>query len=321
MITLNDADNGLSLSVCVCVCVKHTSCAHSGDEWAWSSVPAIRVEDEEANESEASITTWTLTMKDTPTNSYTSSFLQVLPDTGSSYPSTGGQRSFSTSLTVDKLMSEGAAPRLSFALRVEPEAAGLHTLFLRWTAGDTVGGGDSLYVVMLKDDGGVVPGRSTLKPVSEGIAETPGRYAGCCYSVETHVCTCLRPGEEDQCDSQFFLALDQVNSIHSLMTADDSIPLLEAARLMNNGDHCHSRLRELFQNTDYFLDAPESNTLVGSSAKITNGFATSSRAMDVRRRCPSLMARLPASPMTLSCISVLINSHVRLCECCVVACD
>ena len=69
-----------------------------------------------------------------PVNSFTGSFVQVQPDDGSSYNEIYGVGSF------------GRIPGLDFAF--EAAQSGVHTLWLRWTGGDTIGGGDSLYAVM-----------------------------------------------------------------------------------------------------------------------------------------------------------------------------
>lgn len=98
-------------------------------------------------------------------NSFTGSYLQVLPDDRDSYHDIHGAASF-TMTAVD------------FQLRITD--AGLHTLYLRWTGGDTVGGGDSLYAAVSNSSGGLVAGVPALKPKVEGIGDTPGKYAGCC---------------------------------------------------------------------------------------------------------------------------------------------
>ena len=72
---------------------------------------------------------------------------------------------------------------------------GLHTLFLRWTGGDTRGGGDSLYAVIRKaDTDEIMPGVDTMKPAKIPIDQTPGQFTGCCYDHHTHACPCYTPG-------------------------------------------------------------------------------------------------------------------------------
>ena len=69
--------------------------------------------------------------------------------------------------------------------------AGKHTLYLRWSAGDSRGAGDSLYVVMREyATDHIVPGEDTLKPTQVAIDAVPGQYAGCCYNNITHSCPC-----------------------------------------------------------------------------------------------------------------------------------
>lgn len=101
-------------------------------------------------------------------NSLTGSYMQVLPDDHDSYHDINGPASFTMT-------------GLRYRLRVT--TAGLHTLFLRWTGGDTVGGGDSLYAVMYDSEDNIVSGPPTYKPKQEGI--NSGRYAGCCYNMVT----------------------------------------------------------------------------------------------------------------------------------------
>ena len=113
-----------------------------------------------------------------PVNSFTGSFVQVQPDDGSSYNEIYGVGSF------------GRIPGLDFAF--EAAQSGVHTLWLRWTGGDTIGGGDSLYAVMR--DGAtdaLITGVSTYKPALVGLNENPGQFAGCCYTPVTHACPCF----------------------------------------------------------------------------------------------------------------------------------
>lgn len=50
--------------------------------------------------------------------------------------------------------------------------------------GDTYGGGDSFYAVIVDSTGQFVPGLPTFRPTTELISET--KYIGCCY--DTHTC-------------------------------------------------------------------------------------------------------------------------------------
>lgn len=113
----------------------------------------------------------------TPINgSFTGEYVQVLPDDRSQYKDIYGIGSFSMT-------------GLDFELKVT--AAGLHTLFLRWTGGDAVGGGDSLYVVMRDaQTDALIPGRSTFKKKLVPVDKAPG-IAGCCYDHVTHQCHCF----------------------------------------------------------------------------------------------------------------------------------
>ena len=88
--------------------------------------------------------------------SFTGSYMQVLPDDRDSYNDIHGGNSFRMT-------------GLEFRIRVYHP--GLHTLFLRWTGGDTVGGGDSLYVVVYDRFDRVMKGVNTFKPAKVGIAE------------------------------------------------------------------------------------------------------------------------------------------------------
>jgi hypothetical protein len=76
---------------------------------------------------------------------------------------------------------------VSFWLNVAKGAEGIHTLFLRWTGGDTVGGGDSLYVVLYKkmrnNQFSLIHGQQTVKPTVIPIETGMGRFAGCCYDM------------------------------------------------------------------------------------------------------------------------------------------
>ena len=101
-----------------------------------------------------------------PQNSFTGSYMQVLPDDSDDYNDIYGPGSFTMT-------------GLDFAFDVTTE--GLYTLWLRWTAGDTVGGGDSLYAVVRKD--------GTDEIMFQQRAPTRG-LAACCLrsSIDTRVC-------------------------------------------------------------------------------------------------------------------------------------
>ena len=124
-----------------------------------------------------------------PQNSYDSRFLQVLPDSGRTYPGRGEHLQRANDL-------DGHSPYISFRLKVTKEGQGIHTLFLRWTGGDTVGGGDSLYVVLYKSQKKndakktLVNGQQTVKPAVVPINAGMSRYAGCCYDP-VRACVCL----------------------------------------------------------------------------------------------------------------------------------
>ena len=106
-------------------------------------------------------------------------------------------------LQIDEnLLWENAAyllelPQLIFKLRINQK--GLHTLHLRWAGGDLFGAGDSMYVAMYKQQGELVPGVSTLKPVALPIQDT--HYAGCCYDAYFHFCDCLPPPPHPGCSN------------------------------------------------------------------------------------------------------------------------
>jgi len=151
---------------------------------------------------------WSLTGEgdrgDGPVNSIGGSFLQVLPDTGRRYP--GNHGSHITS--ADEL--DGDSPYLSFWIRVEKERAGWHTLFVRWTGGDDIGGGDSFYVVMKNKDGSVVTGQRTLKPAVVPIDSESESYVGCCYDETTHACPCYHEiPDEDTCPLMDFISKER----------------------------------------------------------------------------------------------------------------
>lgn len=137
-----------------------------------------------------------ITSSVTPKNSYTGQFLQVLPDYGRSYPGQGVHMKHPKEL-------ENNSPYVSFKLHVTKEGSGYHVLFLRWTGGDTVGGGDSLYVVLDRIVGRkkreLMKGMLSVKPSMLPIGSGMSKYVGCCYDLTTHACPCLEtvPGEGD----------------------------------------------------------------------------------------------------------------------------
>lgn len=119
-----------------------------------------------------------------PINSMSGQFLQVLPDVGRVYPPRGEHLK-----SVSQLQAE--APYLTFRIRVTDP--GWHTLFLRWTGGDNVGGGDSLYVSLVEEKkDNVVIGQRTLKPAVVPIDAGAFTFAGCCYDMNTHACPCFK---------------------------------------------------------------------------------------------------------------------------------
>ena len=98
--------------------------------------------------------------------SFTGSYMQVLPDDRSSYHDIHGEGSFT--MTGLEYVIDVATP-------------GEHTLYLRWSAGDDQGAGDSLYVVMRDyNTDHILPGKSTLKPKLEAIDAVPGKWAAAC---------------------------------------------------------------------------------------------------------------------------------------------
>ncbi len=117
-----------------------------------------------------------------PANSYLGVYLQVEPDDGDSHAP-------GTSLDADPFAD---ICDVRFAITVR--TAGIHTLSVRWTAGDTVGGGDSLFAVMRRASvdgkGAIVGGLLTYKPKLEPIADSRFSGGGCCYDMVTHACPC-----------------------------------------------------------------------------------------------------------------------------------
>ena len=116
---------------------------------------------------------WTAVQYDSPPagnaavpGSFTGSYMQVLPDDRSSYHDIHGEGSFT--MTGLEYVIDVATP-------------GEHTLYLRWSAGDEQGAGDSLYVVMREyATDHIVPGKSTLKPKLEAIDAVPNKWAAAC---------------------------------------------------------------------------------------------------------------------------------------------
>jgi len=171
------------------------------DEFAYETVAGGNKGGGPDDEAENEPQSWTMTSDASdahsgkpptgPTNSYDGRFLQVLPDSGRSYPGRGGHLKHAAQLDDVDIKS----PYVNFNLRVDREHAGIHTLFLRWTGGDTVGGGDSLYVVLYKKESKskrtLVHGQQTVKPAVVPIDAGMSRYAGCCYDMVTHACPCF----------------------------------------------------------------------------------------------------------------------------------
>lgn len=121
-------------------------------------------------------------------NSFTGSYMQVLPDDRDSYNHVTGSSSFTMT-------------GLQFNIRIYDP--GMHTLFLRWTGGDAVGGGDSLYVVMYDVQDRIVAGVPTYSAKTVGMVEKEGQFAGCCYNPDTHACPCYEPAQLPQTGDSF----------------------------------------------------------------------------------------------------------------------
>ena len=120
-----------------------------------------------------------------PRNSFAGSFLQVLPDEDGDrhYPARGHDL-----VSIERNLDNGQAPSVNFAIR--PSEDGDHTLFLRWTGGDDVGGGDSMFVSM-HDGSNYVSGRYSVKPTYLNIGSSFGpKWDGCCRNEKTHGCDC-----------------------------------------------------------------------------------------------------------------------------------
>lgn len=122
-------------------------------------------------------------------NSFCGVYAQVLPDDGDDYKNVYGASSF-------------VWTALEFRLRVPAEDT--YTLFARWSGGDTVGGGDSFYVLVEDEHGDIVEGLPTWKETKVPIGETPGAFSGCCYDTTTHACPCSTSSVADgkaECNS------------------------------------------------------------------------------------------------------------------------
>jgi len=148
-----------------------------------------------------------------PQHSYDGRFLQVLPDSGRSYPPRGGHLEHASDL--DK--AEIGSPYVSFLLRVAKGGEGIHTAFLRWTGGDTVGGGDSLYVVLYKKVKNqkytLARGQETVKPAVVPIDAGMSKFVGCCYDMVTHACPCFAEKPDNAtCADDFFIDRTRASS-------------------------------------------------------------------------------------------------------------
>lgn len=114
-------------------------------------------------------------------NSFTGKYLQVLPDDRDTY----------NELSHESLSFKMTG--LEFAFKVD--APGVHTAFLvpvRWTGGDTVGGGDSMYVTVWDATSGkLMPGLRTFKPSTEAILDTQGKL----QSRHAPQCPCFESAE------------------------------------------------------------------------------------------------------------------------------
>jgi len=205
----------LCLSVPSCFAAKHTLCADpvsggfvglAADADTYDSIPGSMSPGDQIEQK------WILVEEQEPSadknntgpiHSFTGKFLQVLPDTGRTYPGRGERLS-----SVETLLQ--SSPYIQYQIHVEKE--GWHTLFLRWTGGDEIGGGDSLYVAMLegnsaKVDTKAVSGQRSLKPLMVPIDASATSFAGCCYNGQTHACRCVKtaPDENDP-HCPFFVA-------------------------------------------------------------------------------------------------------------------
>lgn len=136
----------------------------------------------------------------TPINSFTGQFMQVLPDDSDSYHSIYGAGSFTMT-------------GLDWAFDIlEPTT---YTLFLRWTGGDNIGAGDSLYAVVRRhgtDD--LMAGQDTFKPKRVAIDEVPGQFTGCCYNQVSHACPCYTPDLNASACIGSFVPTEQTSRWH-----------------------------------------------------------------------------------------------------------
>ena len=112
-------------------------------------------------------------------NSFMGCYFQTLPDDGVTY-------------SIESAEDLHVVTSIRFPVRVR--SPGVHTLAVRWTGGDTVGGGDSLYVTVRQasDDGTgeIVSGMPTWRVAVEEIGDSTWA-AGCCYDMVTHECHCF----------------------------------------------------------------------------------------------------------------------------------
>jgi len=165
-------------------------------DYGSDDVPNDKDDDKDKDKDDDVAQNWVLVTaasRDKPQHSYDGRYLQVLPDTGRNYPGRGQHLQHAADL-------EQMSPSVTFVLRVDPGGAGIHTLFLRWTGGDTRGGGDSLYVVLYKKEKKkrknnhqplvLVHGQQTVKPTVVPIGAGMSQFTGCCYDMVTHTCPC-----------------------------------------------------------------------------------------------------------------------------------
>jgi len=139
-----------------------------------------------------------------PRNSFAKKYLQVRPDISRTYPE-------HHTVFTDPKQLEGVSPVVTFTIRAEK--SGMHLLFLRWTGGDNIGGGDSLYVA-LKDQTTkkYVAGAETIKPALQAIDGPFSNFGGCCYNMVTHACDCYEK-EEDVADCVYVGKDGETNSL------------------------------------------------------------------------------------------------------------
>jgi hypothetical protein len=118
-------------------------------------------------------------------NSFTGKYMQVLPD--DHYFRIPGVIDIGD--TYSAVLSERDFKMTGLQFLFQVEAAGLHTLSLRWAGGDAEGGGDSLYVVVFEEGTDKIQlGLKTLKPKMVKIQDTfEADYAGCCLDPRSHM--------------------------------------------------------------------------------------------------------------------------------------